>query len=306
MQDPSEISFSVVVPVYNRGGTILPTLESVHSQTHKHFTCLIVDDGSIDGEQLRAVVEGMEDPRFRYLWQENGGGGAARTTGILASEGDFVAFLDSDDTFLPNKLAVVAGAISAQPDIDVWAHLASMERGEGVSIIRPTRLPRDGESVADMMFRHREFMQTSTLVVRTALAKEVRFDPRLRKAQDVDFMVRSERSGARVQCIPQVLSIWNDLPAENRVGSPRRPDNVMKWYSEQKPYFNRRTRYAFESTYLAYEIAQKTPLLAATYIGRAFLTGAVGAKLSLATVLRSFLPQQHYRKIIDYILERRR
>jgi glycosyltransferase involved in cell wall biosynthesis len=304
--DADQISFSIVIPVYNRAASVLPTLESVRSQSHARFTCLVVDDGSRDGEDLRAVVEGMKDPRFRYIWQLNGGGGAARTTGILASDGDFVALLDSDDTFMPDKLAIVARHISAEPQIDVWAHLASMERGEGVSIVRPTRLPRDGESVADMMFRDREFMQTSTLVIRTHLAKDVRFDPRLRKAQDVDFMIRLERAGARLRCIPQVLSIWNDAPADNRVGAPRRPENVLMWYREQKPHFASRTRYAFESTYLAYEIAEKTPLKAAAYIGRAFLTGAVGAKVSALTAARAFIDQHRYRIIVDKLLKIRK
>lgn len=304
--DPDAISFSIVIPVYNRAATILPTLESVRDQQHKRFTCIIVDDGSHDGEALHTLVEQLGDPRFRYLRQANGGGGAARSTGIMASDGDFVALLDSDDAFLPDKLSIVAREIVAAPEVDVWTHLASMERGGGVSIIRPTRLPRAGESVADMMFRDREFMQTSTLVIRTKLAQAVRFDPRLRKAQDVDFMIRLERAGARIRCIPRVLSLWNDAPADNRIGAPRRPENVLMWYAEQKPHFPRRTRHAFEATYLAYEVAEQSPLKAAGYIARALFTGAIGAKVAAVTTMRAFIDQSTYRQVIDALLRFRK
>lgn len=304
--EAGDIDFSIVIPVYNRAATIMPTLESVVGQTHTRFTCLVVDDGSRDGEQLRMVVEALADPRFRYVRQENGGGGAARSTGIRAAEGHFIALLDSDDAFMPQKLERVAQHIVQQPDVGVWAHLASMERGQGVSIVRPTRLPRPGESVADMMFRDREFMQTSTLVARADLAKRVLFDPRLRKAQDVDFLIRLERAGARIVCIPEVLSIWNDAPADNRVGAPRRPDNVLMWYHEQAPLMGRRTRFAFESTYLAYEIADRQRFRAAYYIARAWLTGAVGAKVTLVTALRAFVDQGRYRALIDAVLKHKK
>ena len=300
--DPEDISFTVVIPVFNRAATIAPTLKSVQEQTHQRFTCLVVDDGSDDGDALNALISSLADPRFEYIRQENSGGGAARTTGILASESEFVALLDSDDAFTPDKLAVVARHIVAHPEIDVWSHLATMDRGQGVSIVRPTRLPRANESIADMMFRHREFMQTSTLVIRTTLAKQVRFDPRLRKAQDVDFMIRLERAGARIRCIPEVLSVWNDAPAENRVGAPRRPENVLMWYAEQRSHFARRTRYAFESTYLAYEIAERAPIKAAGYIARALLTGSVSPKVSTITAMRAFINQRSYRELVDRLL----
>jgi hypothetical protein len=211
--------------------------------------------------------------------------------------------LDSDDQFLPEKLEKVAAAIQENPEVDVFAHLARMERGDGVSIVRPRRLPRENESVAEMMFCDREFMQTSTLVVRSALAKEVGFDPTLKKAQDVDFMIRLERAGAVLKCLPEVLSIWNDAPAGNRVGAPRKPDNVMKWYESQKPLLPKKTRYAFEATYLSYEISRTKPLLALFYIARASMTGSVGMKMTGLSAMRAFLDQKHYRPLVDRMIK---
>src|SRR5688572_23811750 len=92
--------FSVVVPVFNRGVTVLPTLLSVRNQTFGDYECLIIDDGSDDGDELRKTVEGLGDQRFHLIRRRNGGPAAARNTGIEAARGIYVAFLDSDDLFL--------------------------------------------------------------------------------------------------------------------------------------------------------------------------------------------------------------
>lgn len=301
-QQAHNINFSVVIPVYNRSKIIRAALESVRNQSHQKFDCYVVDDGSNDSAELKAAVESLNDARFHYIWQKNGGGGVARNTGITASQGDWIALLDSDDSYSSHKLEAVAQEISRHPEFDIWTHLASMDRGGGISIIRPRRLPDEGESVTDMMFKEREFMQTSTLVVRATLAKDIMFDPTLRKAQDVDFMVRLERAGARLKCIPRVLSVWLDMPEENRVGAPRRPENVSNWYEHQKTFWGRPTRYAFEATYLSYEIAKVSPVRALFFILRAMATRAIGLKIGILSLMRAFIAQPTYRKIVDALL----
>ena len=85
---------TVVIPVFNRAEAILPTLKSVQEQTFGDFECLVVDDGSEDGGQLKQLVGGLNDSRFRYIRRDNGGGGAARNTGIDEASGRLVALLD--------------------------------------------------------------------------------------------------------------------------------------------------------------------------------------------------------------------
>jgi glycosyltransferase involved in cell wall biosynthesis len=94
---------SVIIPSYNRGYLIVDTIESLQAQTYPHWECIIVDDGSTDNskqciEQLMAT-----DSRFKYIYQENSGPGSARATGLAASSGDFVQFLDSDDLISSNR-----------------------------------------------------------------------------------------------------------------------------------------------------------------------------------------------------------
>jgi glycosyltransferase involved in cell wall biosynthesis len=94
---------SVVLPAYNRAGSILAAVDSVLGQTFRDFELLVVDDGSSDGTM--ASLEGISDPRVRLLANpRNMGAGAARNTGIRAARAVWVAFQDSDDEWLPQKL----------------------------------------------------------------------------------------------------------------------------------------------------------------------------------------------------------
>ena len=102
--DPSPVpAVSVVLPAYNRAGSILAAVESVLGQSFRDFELLVVDDGSSDGTM--AALAGVGDPRVRLLANpRNLGAGAARNTGIRAARAPWVAFQDSDDEWLPQKL----------------------------------------------------------------------------------------------------------------------------------------------------------------------------------------------------------
>ena len=94
--------FSVIIPVYNRAGVLGHAIESVLAQTERDFEIIVVDDGSRDDPER--VVETFGDPRIHFHEQNNRGGGAARNAGIDQARGRYIAFLDSDDRFLPKHL----------------------------------------------------------------------------------------------------------------------------------------------------------------------------------------------------------
>ena len=93
---------SVIIPLFNKAPYIERALESVASQTFRDFELIVVDDGSTDDGPAR--VEKFSDPRLRLIRQENAGPGSARNRGLREAKGEFVAFLDADDEWLPNFL----------------------------------------------------------------------------------------------------------------------------------------------------------------------------------------------------------
>jgi glycosyltransferase involved in cell wall biosynthesis len=96
---------SVIIPIYNRADLLPRAMSSVLNQTFQDFELIIVDDGSTDN--TKQVVEEFQkkDKRIKYIWQENSGGPAKpRNIGIKDSQGEYIAFLDSDDDWLPEKL----------------------------------------------------------------------------------------------------------------------------------------------------------------------------------------------------------
>ena len=104
---------SVIIPTYNRAHTLRRALDSVLAQTRPADEILVIDDGSTDtSRELLA----QHYPQVRYLYQDNAGVSAARNLGIKHASGDWLALLDSDDEWLPEKLARQSAAIDAQPN----------------------------------------------------------------------------------------------------------------------------------------------------------------------------------------------
>ena len=96
---------SVIIPTYNRPDLIGPAIQSVLDQTYKDFELIVVDDGV--EERAEKVVKSFYDERIRYIQNEMScGGGAARNTGIKKAKGEFIAFLDDDDQWVPEKLEI--------------------------------------------------------------------------------------------------------------------------------------------------------------------------------------------------------
>lgn len=108
------VSFSVVIPLYNKANHIVAALESVMAQTHTDWECVVVDDGSTDGGA--ELVENLGDLRIRCIRQANAGAGAARNRGAKEARYPYLAFLDGDDLWKPNHLAILAQLIERFPE----------------------------------------------------------------------------------------------------------------------------------------------------------------------------------------------
>lgn len=120
---------SVIVPLYNKAAFVRRTLDSILAQTMPDLEVVVVDDGSTDGGA--AIVDGVDDGRIRLVHQKNQGPGAARNRGLEMAHGDYVAFLDADDEWLPDFLAVTLQHLKQRPDCALC--LTGQYRGENRS-----------------------------------------------------------------------------------------------------------------------------------------------------------------------------
>lgn len=122
---------SVLIPTYNRAYILGSAIESVLRQSYRPIEVVVVDDGSTD--DTRSLVEGFA-PEVRYIYQPNGGLAAARNTGLAAARGEFIAFQDSDDIWLPWKLQAQVAVMRHAPEVAlVWTDMTAVNpRGEVV------------------------------------------------------------------------------------------------------------------------------------------------------------------------------
>lgn len=110
-----EIRFSVVIPNYNNGATLGRAIDSVLAQTWPAHEIIVIDDGSTD--ESETVAAGFGD-RVRYVRQANAGVSAARNKGAQLATGNWLAFLDADDIYMPERLAAHGNWIAREPDLD--------------------------------------------------------------------------------------------------------------------------------------------------------------------------------------------
>lgn len=119
---------SVIIPTYNRGHCVTDAIDSALGQTHRAVEVVVLDDGSTDGTDGLIAERYRHEPRVRYVQQANAGVVAARNAALERCTGDYVAFLDSDDTWFPWKLELQLAALTAEPRAGmVWTDMEAVD-----------------------------------------------------------------------------------------------------------------------------------------------------------------------------------
>jgi len=206
---------SVVIPAYNSGRFIARAVESVLGQSRAAAEVIVVDDGSTDdtGEAVRRYGE-----RVRYVRQENGGASVARNTGVAAAEGEWIAFLDADDEWLPGKLAAQMDLLGRHPELR-WATgnferclCGSDRRGPDLDPARARELLA-GEEYFESYFRaYRGGAMgcTITMVIRRAALQQAGlFRAGQIKANDLDMWWRIAYRWPRIGYCAEPLAVYH-------------------------------------------------------------------------------------------------
>ena len=181
---------SVIIPTYNRASLLGRSIKSVLSQTFQDFEIIVVDDASVDNTE--EVVRIIGDPRILYLKHEtNSGGSAARNTGIKAARGDFIAFQDSDDEWLPEKLEKQIKIMAdAPPNVGVvYTGFWRIQGDKKEYIPGPEVQVKEGNIHRELLKGN--FVTTQVVVVKKeCFEKAGMFDETLPRLQDWELFLR--------------------------------------------------------------------------------------------------------------------
>jgi GT2 family glycosyltransferase len=191
---PSRPLVSVIIPVYNGERFLAEALHSVLSQDYQPIEVIVVDDGSTD--RSSEIIHSFEG--IRTIRQANQGVGAARNAGIEVAQGEFITFLDQDDTWTPDKLSVQIGYLLKHPAVGyVLAHqkLFLVEGAARPSWLRPELLEKPPVGYLP-----------GTLVARKHLFRQIGlFDPAYATGSDSDWFFRARGAGVSMAILPEVL-----------------------------------------------------------------------------------------------------
>lgn len=177
---------SVILPVYNREKTIKQSIDSILQQTYKDFELIIVDDGSTDG--TKRVIKEIGDSRIVYVYQDNSGACVARNRGIDMSRGEYIAFHDSDDTWISNKLEKQFNAlIKSKADIVI----CKMKNINEYGIVEMPKGLREG-----VLKKKDSLMNigTQSILGKKEVFEKCRFDTDMPRLQDFELLLRISKT----------------------------------------------------------------------------------------------------------------
>lgn len=181
---------SVIIPTYNRNELVLDAIDSVLEQTFQDFEIIIVDDGSTDNTQKHIESHQKKDERIKYVYQKNQGVSIARNTGLKAATGLYIAFLDSDDRFLPDKLQQQASILDNNREIGLVygkilvENLATQKKGTW-GYVYEGKINK--KILHDKIFQRQLFFYIGTTLIRKESIGDIVFDSRMKTGEDFLF-----------------------------------------------------------------------------------------------------------------------
>lgn len=205
---------SVVMPTRNRQAVAMIALKSVIGQNYKNMEIIVIIDGK-DEDTLRELKKFDDDRIYIYMLDKPLGGAGARNCGIEKSRGEYIAFIDDDDEWLPGKIELQIESVDMSSRFQIISHkvIAKNEFSENIWPVK-NYLPNDDLSeymfVRDRLFRGERFIQTSTLMFSRAILEKMCFDSILTSGQESDLILRASKiENFRFCMLTDVLSIWN-------------------------------------------------------------------------------------------------
>ena len=197
---------SIIIPAYNAAQYVVEAVESALAQTYKNCEVVVVDDGSTDNTRS-ILAPYVESGRIKYVYQPNAGLSAARNMGIKSSKGEYVALLDADDVFLPEKIERQVAYLESHPECDIcYCDLYHFWDSEPKKLLKLNYDYYSGNDVLPNIIK-RNFVAPLTMVVRRSVFDRFGlYDEKFRRSEDLEFLVRILARGARICFLDEILA----------------------------------------------------------------------------------------------------
>lgn len=299
---------SVIIPCFNRAHIIVQAVRSVQEQTLRDWELLIVDDGSSD--DLPGALSSLmaADPRIKIVRHaQNRGEPAARNTGIAAARGRFIAFLDSDDAWMPRKLERQADATLATsgPDNVFCVTQTVVVLSETRRIVRPIAGPAPGRSFGEFLYNDGGFVQSSSFFLARSLASRFPFRENLRQMVDHLFFIEVGAAGAQYLLVAEPLTVWDNAERADRITTS---DDLAKWRdivalfeAEAAPIVPAHVLIAAKARFLTAHLWGVSPAESVSMLSHAWWAGALTTSQALKLLTRNALPCQTYNFIRHWL-----
>jgi glycosyltransferase involved in cell wall biosynthesis len=282
----SHPTISVIIPTYNREKLIAASIDSVLAQTFRDFEIIVIDDGSTDGT---ADVASRYGTRIRYVPRANEGRSAARNYALSIARGRFIAFLDSDDLYLPGKLALQVEYLENHPDVGMIYTSAYCIDENG------NRLPHVYEaSVSGHIYEQVAFYVPVTITLPTVIARREVFeavgvfDVAMDRFEDTDMWRRIAKEFEIAALPEKTCLLRTHMDNSLQQQEPLRLLKAVEYY----------TRKVFaEDSAVGWRILRKGAGRLNLFYAKALLSlsgnGAIGCRLLLKSI--AFDPLHFYR-----------
>jgi glycosyltransferase involved in cell wall biosynthesis len=212
-QARKRVKVSVIIPAYETAEYIRETLDSVFAQTYKDFEVIVVNDGSPDTEELEQVLVPFRG-QILYLKQENRGLAGARNTAISRAQGEFLAFLDSDDCWLPEYLAAQMRFFEETPSTDVL-YSDALHFGDSANsgkTYMQTCSSKGPVTLESLIREDCQVIASCTMARRQVVVNAGLFDESFRRCEDFDLWMRILHCGGQITYQRKVLGRYRSRP----------------------------------------------------------------------------------------------
>ncbi|MDG6100818.1 glycosyltransferase family 2 protein [Dactylosporangium aurantiacum] len=304
---------SVVIPTRNRPELVVRAVRSALAQTLAELEVVVIIDGP-DAATVAALGE-IGDERVRWVERETSGGApAARNHGVDVANAEWVAFLDDDDEWLPEKLETqLARAKASGVPLPIVGSRLYM-RTPRAELIMPRRIPAPDEPISEYLavrhglFHGDGFIQTSTIMAPTALLRKVPFADGLRRLQELDWTLRSlQEDGVDLIYAEEPLVIWYADENRPRISFDAPWKQSLDWLRETRPRVTPRAYAALAMSVVgSMAAASRSPRVFFDLLGEARRHGKPSVT-DYVTFLQVWLVPAGPRRVVrDFFLSRKR